>query len=88
MSKAVSGGNGTAVDGALCGDTACGGVGACSAMSTGDDTNCRGGVAADSVTGWLGGDGGEGGEQQPSICGICLFLANTAASLLARVASV
>jgi hypothetical protein len=80
MSEAVSGGDG--VYNALRGDTACGGVGACSAMSTGDDSDGRGGVAVDSVTGWLG------REQQPSICRICLFLANTAARLLARVASV
>jgi hypothetical protein len=44
-----------------------------------------------SVAGWHGvdgdgGSGGEGGEQHPSICGICLFLAKTAARLLARVA--
>ncbi len=37
--------------------------------------------------GRLGGDDREGGEEQPSICGICLFLASTAARLLARVAS-
>jgi hypothetical protein len=40
----------------------------------------KGGLEADSVAGWLcdNGGGGEGGEQQPSICGICLLLANTA----------
>jgi hypothetical protein len=44
-------------------------------------------LAANEVAGCLGGDGGEGGEIQPSSCGICLLLASTAARLLARVAS-
>ncbi len=35
--------------------------------------------------GRLVGDDGEGGEEQPSICGICLFLASTATRLQARV---
>jgi hypothetical protein len=39
-------------------------------------------VSADVICG-----GVVGGDKQPSSCGICLFLANTAARLLARVAS-
>ncbi len=76
-------------DGALSGDKACGGMDTCSARSTGDISDCRGSLAAYSIAGWLGndGDGDEGGKWQPLICGICLFLANTAALLLARVAS-
>jgi hypothetical protein len=61
------------------GNRACGGVGASRAKSSGS--------AVGTGTGRLGGDDGEGGEEQPSICGICLFLASTAARLLARVAS-
>ncbi len=43
----------------------------------------------DGLTGWLKGDGiwGQGGEKQPSSCGICLFLASIVAWLLARVTS-
>ncbi len=59
------------------GNRARGGVGASRAKSSG--------IAVGA--GRLGGDDGEGGEEQPSICGICLFLASTAARLLARVAS-
>ncbi len=54
-----------------------GGVGASRAESSGIEVGA----------GRLGGDDGEDGEEQPSICGICLFLASTAARLLARVAS-
>jgi hypothetical protein len=48
---------------------------------TDDISDCRGVSSSDLIAGWLGGDGngGEGGEEQPSICGICLFLAKTAA---------
>ncbi len=45
MSGAVSGGDSAGGDGALHGDIACGGMCACSARSTGDDTDCRGGLA-------------------------------------------
>ncbi len=55
-------------------------------------SRARGGVGASRAKGsgsavGAGRLGGEGGEEQPSICGICLFLASTAARLLARVAS-
>jgi hypothetical protein len=58
-------------------DTSC-------AKGTGGAANCRGVLAGDLIVGFLGGDGG---EKQPSSCGICLFLPNTAARLLARVTS-
>ncbi len=44
-------------------------------------------MAADELADCLGGDGGEGGEIQPSSYSICLLLASAAARLLARVAS-
>jgi hypothetical protein len=56
------------------GNRARGGVGASRAKSSG-------------IAVGAGRLGGDGGEEQPSICGICLFLASTAARLLARVAS-
>jgi hypothetical protein len=72
----------TGHDGALHGDKACDGAGTCSARSTDDVSDCMGGSSSDSMAGWLGGNGnydggggGKGGEQHPSICGICLFLA-------------
>ncbi len=64
-----------------------GGVGASRAKGTGGAADCRGGSAEDLGAGCLGGDGGEGGEKQLSSCSICLFLASTAARLLAQVAS-
>ncbi len=81
----------TSGDGALRGDKACCGAGACSARSADDVSDCRGGSSSNLIAGWHGvdgdgGSGGEGGEQHPSICGICLFLTKTAARLLARVA--
>jgi hypothetical protein len=81
----------TGGDGALRSDKACGGMGACSTRSTDDISDCKGCSSSDLMAGWLGGDGdgngGKGGEQHPSICGICLFLVKTTAQLLARVAS-
>ncbi len=59
------------------GSRAHGGVGASRAKGSGSVVGL----------GRLGGDDVEGGEKQPSSCGICLFLASTAARLLARVAS-
>ncbi len=92
----VSGG-----DGALRGSRACGGVGASCAESAGDISGSFIGVPSGSSRGrdngsaTNGGAGGlgvgcgddVGGEQHPSSCGIGLFLATTAARLLARVAS-
>jgi hypothetical protein len=80
----------TSGDGALRGDRACGGAGACGARD--DSSECGGDSSSSSVAGWCGvdgdgGGGGEGGEKHPSICGICRFLDRTAARLLARVAS-
>ncbi len=95
----MAGDTGAHVPGAVTsgdGDEACSITGACSTRSTGGVSDCRGGSSSDSMAGWLGGDGdgdgnggsrGEGGEQHPWICRICLFLAKTAARLLARVAS-
>jgi hypothetical protein len=95
MSGADTGG-----DGALRGDKTCGCAGACSARGADGVSDCRGGSSSNSMAGWQGVDGngdgdgggegggeGGGGEQHPSICGICLFLAKTAARLLARVAA-
>ncbi len=59
------------------GSRARGGVGASRAKGSGSAVGA----------GRLGGDDGEGGEKQPLICGICLFLASTAARLLAQVTS-
>jgi collagen type III alpha len=82
----------TSGNGALRGDRACGGAGACIAGGEDDVSGFWGGSFSHSVAGWHGvdgdgGSGGEGGEQHPSICGICLFLDKTAIRLLARVAS-
>jgi hypothetical protein len=90
------GGDNISGDGALHrdrrGDRACGGAGACIAGSEDDVSGFWDGSFSHSVAGWPGVDGdgggrGEGGEQHPSICGICLFLDKTAVRLLARVAS-
>jgi hypothetical protein len=72
---------------ALCCSVACDGEDASRAKGTGSAADCRGVLAGDLIVGFLGGDGGEGSEKQPSSCVICLFLANTPAWLLARVAS-
>ncbi len=69
------------------GGRAHGGMGVSGAKGTVGAADCRDGSAEDSGARCLGGDGGEGGEKQPSSCGICLFLASTAARLLARVSS-
>jgi hypothetical protein len=80
----------TSGDGALRGDRACGGAGACNARD--DSSGCTGDSSSNSMAGWRsvdgdGGSGGEGGEKHPSIRGICLFLDKTAARMLACVAS-
>ncbi len=62
-------------------------MGASRARDAGDAASCRLGSSGDPGARFLGNDGGEGGEKQPSSCGICCFLAITAARLLARVAS-
>ncbi len=86
----------TSGDGALCGDRrgdrACGGAGACIAGDEDDVSGFWSGSFSHSVAGWHGmdedgGSRGEGGEQHPLSCGICLFLDKTAVRLLARVAS-
>jgi hypothetical protein len=95
------GGDSTSGDGALRsdrrGDRACGGAGACIAGGEDDVTGFWIRLFSHSVAGWHGvdgdggsegeGGGGDGGEQHPSTCGICLFLDKTAVRLLARVAS-
>ncbi len=87
MPGSDTGGDGVLLDGdggddAPRGGIACSGEGASRAKGTGGADDCRGGLAGDWITGWLGGDGD---EKQPSSCSICLFLATTAARLLARV---
>ncbi len=90
MSLGVAGARSTgAVSGCKGSDRACSGVGACGAESAGDISGGWGGLEVDLVAGRFRDDGveGKGGEKQLSICRICLFLANTAARLLPRVAS-
>ncbi len=64
---------------ALRGKEACRGESASRAGDVAGEAGRKGGLAADEVAGCLGGDGGEGGEIQPSSCGIYLLLASTAA---------
>jgi hypothetical protein len=59
-----------------------GDVGASRAKGTGGAADCRGGSVGDLGAGCHSSDGG---EKQPSSCRICLFLASTAARLLAQV---
>ncbi len=75
----LNGGGGE--DAPRCG-MACDGEDTSCAKGTGGVADCRGVLAGDLKVGFLGGDGG---EQQLSSCGIRLFLANTAALLLAHV---
>jgi hypothetical protein len=87
VSGSVPVGDAVLRDDALRGKEACRGESASRAKDVAGEAGRKGGLAADEVTGCLGGDGGEGGELQPSSCGVCLLLASTAARLLTRVAS-
>ncbi len=89
MPGSDTGGDGVLLNGGGGEDVLCCGIArdgedASRAKGTGSATDCRGVLAGDLIVGFLG---GEGGEKQPFSCGICLFLANTAARLLARVSS-
>jgi hypothetical protein len=86
MPGSETGSDGVLLDGrsgedALCCGIARDGEDASRTKGTGSAAECRGVLAGDLIVGFLDSDGG---EKQPSSCGICLFLANTAARLLAR----